>query len=140
MEQYLKTSLTYSLVIDPPPFGVDGVDYFLFDSRQGYSEYFGSAMTVLMRSLGIPARMTTGYTSGNPIEGSDLYSVHDHHSHGWSEVYFPGYGWVPFEPTPGREIPVAIPPEEQARRAELAAGGSDADDLACELGRGMRGL
>ncbi len=133
VESYLKDNLAYNLAIDPPPFGVDGVDYFLFESREGYSEYFGSAMTVLMRSLGIPARMTTGYTAGNAVADSSIFMVSDHHSHGWTEVYFPGYGWVPFEPTPGKEIPAALPPEEQARRGGLSDGGTDAGDLPCEI-------
>lgn len=133
VEQYLKHSYTYNLAIDPPPFGSDGVDHFLFESGQGYSEYFGSAMTVLMRSLGVPARMTTGYTTGNLADGSHIYVVTDRHSHGWAEVFFPGYGWIPFEPTPGKEIPVAIPPEEQARRALEAGETTDVDDLLCEI-------
>ena len=133
IEQYLKNNYTYNLAIDPPPFGADGVDYFLFESGQGYSEYFGSAMTVMMRSLGVPARMTTGYTTGNLADGSHIYVVTDRHSHGWTEVFFPGYGWIPFEPTPGRDIPVAIPPEEQARRALAAGDTTDADDLLCEI-------
>ncbi|MCY3691478.1 MAG: transglutaminase domain-containing protein, partial [Chloroflexi bacterium] len=116
-----------------PPFGADGVDHFLFDSREGYSEYFGSAMTVLMRSVDIPARMTTGYTTGNLIDGSNLYLVSDRHSHGWAEVYFPGYGWIPFEPTPGREIPVVIPPEEQAAMAALRTNSDGSGDLPCEI-------
>lgn len=133
VESWLKTSLSYNLSIDPPPFGVDGVDHFLFESREGYSEYFGSAMTVLMRSLGVPARMTTGYTTGKLIDGGNLYLVSDHHSHGWSEVYFPGYGWIPFEPTPGKQIPIVIPPEEQERRAALISGSTEAEDLPCEI-------
>ena len=132
MEQYLKNNFVYNLDIDPPPFGADGVDHFLFDSRQGYSEYFGSAMTVLMRSLGVPSRMTTGYTTGHSLDASNLYMVSDHHSHGWTEVYFPGYGWIPFEPTPGKEIPVAIAPEK-ARPGAIADGSSDAGDLPCEI-------
>ncbi len=133
IEQYLKSNYTYNLAIDPPPFGADGVDHFLFESGQGYSEYFGSAMTVLMRSLGVPARMTTGYTTGSLADGSHIYVVTDRHSHGWTEVFFPDYGWIPFEPTPGKEIPVAIPPEEQARRALAAGDTTDADDLLCEI-------
>ncbi len=133
VESWLKTGLEYNLSIDPPPFGMDGVDYFLFESREGYSEYFGSAMTVLMRSLGTPARMATGYTTGNPIDDSHLYLVSDHHSHGWSEVYFPGYGWIPFEPTPGKQIPVVVPPAEQAQRAGPIGGATNAGGLPCEI-------
>ena len=133
VEAWLKTNITYNLAIDPPPFGSDGVDHFLFESKEGYSEYFGSAMTVLMRSLDIPARMTTGYTTGNLVDGSNLYLVSDRHSHGWAEVYFPGYGWIPFEPTPGKRIPIVVPPEEQAAMAELRAATGGSGDLPCEI-------
>ena len=133
VETWLKTNISYNLAIDPPPFGSDGVDHFLFESKEGYSEYFGSAMTVLMRSLGIPARMTTGYTTGNLVDGSNLYLVSDRHSHGWSEVYFPGYGWIPFEPTPGKEIPLVVPPEEQAAMAALRAASEGSAELPCEI-------
>ena len=109
IEAYLKT-LTYSLSIDPPPYDADGVDYFLFDQKRGYSEYFASAMTVLLRTQGIPARMVTGYTVGNQVPGHDIYVVTDSHSHGWVEVFFPRYGWISFEPTPGATIPVAVQP------------------------------
>ena len=109
IEAYLKT-LPYSLSIDPPPFDADGVDYFLFEQQKGYSEYFASAMTVLLRTQGIPARMVTGYTVGNQVPGHEIYVVTDSHSHGWVEVFFPRYGWISFEPTPGATIPVAVQP------------------------------
>ena len=133
VETWLKNNITYNLAIDPPPFGSDGVDHFLFYSQEGYSEYFGSAMTVMMRSIGIPARMTTGYTTGRLIDGSNLYLVSDRHSHGWSEVYFPGYGWIPFEPTPGRTIPVVVPPEERAEIEALLGTSDGSGELPCEI-------
>ena len=109
IEAYLKT-LPYSLSINAPPYDADGVDYFLFEQKAGYSEYFGSAMTVLLRTQGIPARMVTGYTVGNQVPEHDIYVVTDSHSHGWVEVFFPRYGWISFEPTPGATIPVAVQP------------------------------
>jgi transglutaminase-like putative cysteine protease len=133
VERYLKTNYAYNLAIEPPPFGSDGVDHFLFESREGYSEYFGSAMTVLMRSIGIPARMATGYTVGSRVPDSELYVVADHHSHGWSEVYFNGYGWIPFEPTPGKSIPIPIPPEEAANRDGANLSSSADDEFICEI-------
>ena len=133
VETYLKTNYTYNLEIDPPPFGADGVDHFLFNSKEGYSEYFGSAMTVLMRSLDIPARMVTGYTVGNRVPDSELYIVADHHSHGWTEVYFNGYGWIPFEPTPGRSIPLAVPPPAESARDLNTPGSDAAGELPCEF-------
>ena len=100
--------LEYNLEMDPPPFNVDGVDHFLFDQRQGYSEYFASAMVVLLRTVGVPARLAVGYTSGEETEVPGIYAVRDSNSHGWVEVYFPGYSWVPFEPTPGQALPAIM--------------------------------
>ncbi len=105
VETFLR-GMTYNLEIDPPPFGADGVDYFLFESKEGYSEYFGSAMAVMLRSVGIPARMISGYSTGDKVPDEDIYIVRDSHSHGWVEVFFPNYGWIPFEPTPGRALPI----------------------------------
>ena len=102
--------LEYSLTVDPPPFDADGVDFFLSEQRKGYSEYFASSMTVLLRSVGVPARVAVGYTTGDPTEVENLYAVADSHSHAWVEVYFPGYSWIPFEPTPGAQLPVVMVP------------------------------
>lgn len=113
IEAYLKT-FPYSLSIEPPPYNADGVDYFLFEQKTGYSEYFASAMTVLLRTQGIPARMVTGYTVGNQVPEHDIYVVTDSHSHGWVEVFFPSYGWISFEPTPGATIPIATRPAPAA--------------------------
>ena len=121
IEGYLKT-LPYTLKIDPPPYDADGVDHFLFDQGQGYSEYFASSMAVLLRSVGIPARVAAGYTRGDEVEPG-AYAVTDSHSHAWVEVYMPGFNWVPFEPTPGTELPVAyragIEPEDTSGETTL---------------------
>ena len=109
VEAYLKT-LPYNLQIEPPPYDADGVDHFLFEQGQGYSEYFASSMAVLLRSVGIPARVAVGYTTGDQVESEPVYAVTDSHSHGWVEVYFPGYDWIPFEPTPGAALPVVMVP------------------------------
>ena len=111
IEAHLKT-LPYSLSINPPPYDADGVDYFLFEQKTGYSEYFASAMTVLLRTQGIPARMVAGYTVGDRVPDYDIFIVTDSHSHGWVEVFFPRYGWISFEPTPGATIPIAARPAE----------------------------
>jgi hypothetical protein len=99
------------------------VEHFLFTLREGYSEYFGSAMTVLLRSVGVPARLATGYTTGDKVEGEDLYLVTDSHSHAWVEVYFPDYGWISFEPTKGRTLPEAL-------LSDLGQPSDDAGDTA----------
>jgi len=110
IEGYLST-LRYTFRIEPPPFQSHGVDHFLFTLRGGYSEYFASAMAVMLRSVGVPARLATGYSTGDKVADKDIYLVTDSHSHGWVEVFFPEYGWIPFEPTPGKSIPqVGAPP------------------------------
>ena len=103
IRDYLRAdgNFTYSQEIDKPPRGSDGVDNFLFETKEGYSDYFASAMTVLMRSVGVPARLAAGYAAGDELqEGATLRAVKDSDSHGWSQVYFPSFGWIDFEPTP----------------------------------------
>ncbi|MBP7692067.1 MAG: hypothetical protein KA764_09130 [Anaerolineales bacterium] len=87
----------------PPPAkpGAEVVDTFLFEDRRGVCEMFATAQVVLLRTLGVPARIVAGYGAGehNPLSG--YYTVRQSDAHGWVEVYFPGSGWVPFDPTPG---------------------------------------
>ncbi len=96
---YLRT-IPYNLNIPGPPQGMDGVDYFLFDIREGYCDYYASAMTVMLRAVDVPARYVRGYASGSYDLETGEYQVLDDNYHAWVEVYFPNYGWVPFEPTP----------------------------------------
>ncbi|MBM3945725.1 MAG: transglutaminase domain-containing protein, partial [SAR202 cluster bacterium] len=101
IEAYLRgPGFTYSQTIDKPPDGADGVDYFLFETRTGYSDYFASSMTVLLRAVGVPARMAAGFAPGEINAQTGLLAVRDTDSHGWVQVYFPAYGWIDFEPTP----------------------------------------
>ena len=97
--------LTYPYDFFPPPHppGAEVVDNFLFEDKRGFCEMYATSLVVMARSLGIPARMTAGYGSGDydPITG--LYEVRFSHAHAWAEVYFAGHGWVPFDPTPGWE-------------------------------------
>lgn len=103
IDAYLHT-LTYSEQVAAPPPGRDGVDYFLFDTRAGYCDYFASAMAVMLRSVGVPARVVSGYATGE-VQSDGSYLVRDASAHSWTEVYFPGYGWIPFDPTPGWSDP-----------------------------------
>ena len=132
VEEYLKNNFEYNLKIDPPPYNADGVEHFLFTQKEGYSEYFASAMTVMLRSEGMPARLVTGYSLGDKLPDQDVYMVTDRHSHAWVEVYFPRYGWILFEPTPGREIPRAVRPTPGLDLDETQGSGLDSLDDVCE--------
>lgn len=82
-----------------PPTTSDWVEYFLFTSRRGYCDDFATAMVVLLRTQGIPARLAQGYAMGTP-DGTGALVVREAQAHSWVEVYFEGYGWQRFEPTP----------------------------------------
>lgn len=100
IEHYLRNEggFEYSQDIESPPPNSDGVDWFLFETKTGYSDYFGSSMTVMLRSVGVPARMAAGYAPGT-IDAAGRWTILDKDSHGWTQVYFPGHGWIDFEPT-----------------------------------------
>jgi hypothetical protein len=83
-----------------PPEGIDGVDYFLSVARVGNCTNFASAMVVMLRSVGVPARLAAGYLSGEWNEANKTSTVRAKDYHAWPEVYFPGYGWIEFEATP----------------------------------------
>jgi transglutaminase-like putative cysteine protease len=82
---------------------------FLTRTRRGFCQQFASAMAVLVRALGYPARVAVGFTPGTPDEATGTYAVTTDEAHSWVEVLFPGYGWLAFEPTPRRENPLAEP-------------------------------
>jgi len=99
IQEYLRTFL-YTESIPNPPAGQDQVDWFLFDQRAGYCDYFASSMVVMLRAQGIPARWVRGFAGGEFDAESGLYVVKENLAHTWPEVYFPGVGWERFEPTP----------------------------------------
>lgn len=125
IQSYLR-QLPYRQDISAPPSDMDGVDYFLFISKAGYSEYFASAMAVMLRSVGVPARLAVGFVSDeDDVENHDpektVLVVRDSHAHGWVEVFFPEYGWVEFEPTPGWAMPERV--SQLPSGGELINGG-----------------
>jgi transglutaminase-like putative cysteine protease len=97
--------LPYTLDVPVPPAGREVASWFLFDLKQGYCDYFATAMVVLARLSGIPARLAVGYTMGQPDPQRGDYLVTERNAHSWPELYFPGYGWIPFEPTSAQAIP-----------------------------------
>ncbi|TAN32402.1 DUF4129 domain-containing protein [bacterium] len=100
IETYLRNNYTYTLTPPPTPVGEDPLDYFLFESKQGYCEFFATAMGDMLRSLGIPTRLVNGFGPGQYDTAISSYVVRGEDAHTWVESYFPGYGWIGFEPTP----------------------------------------
>ena len=97
---YLRREITYSRTVARPPFGADIIKWFLLDYKQGFCNYYASAEVILLRSVGIPARMVVGFAEGDMVPGQEnLRTIRLKDSHAWPEVYFPGVGWVEFEPT-----------------------------------------
>jgi len=105
IEKYLKENYAYDLDIPPLMENKDAVAYFLFDEKRGYCEHFASAMAVMARSAGIPARVVTGYSGGNYNPFTALWEIKQSDAHAWVEIYFGSAGWAPFDPTPGFEVP-----------------------------------
>lgn len=103
IENYLRT-YPYTLDVPFPPPQRDVTDYFLFDLKKGYCDYFATAMVVLARASGIPARLAIGYASGTYNLNSKRFIVTEADAHSWAEVYFPEIGWVPVEATPSRPV------------------------------------
>ncbi|MGC1687020.1 MAG: DUF3488 and transglutaminase-like domain-containing protein [Candidatus Acidiferrales bacterium] len=106
VERYLRTRFSYTLNIDTPP-DKDPLAYFLFEKKAGHCEYFASAMTVMLRAKGIPARFVTGFLPGEYNDVAGDYIVRASDAHAWVEAYFPGYGWITFDPTPPADAPPA---------------------------------
>lgn len=147
LQNYLR-SLPYSLAIPAPPVNRDVVDYFLFEARTGYCDYYASAMVAMARSLGIPARLAVGYATGNYDAASDAYLVSEDMAHSWPELYFPGIGWVPFEPTASRAplvdggLPASGAAYQSPQATEIAADlqSLSAEDAARRRSIGAVGL
>jgi transglutaminase-like putative cysteine protease len=105
LQAYLQDEYSYSLVPPGQTPDEDSVEFFLFESGEGTCEHFATTLAVTCRIAGIPARLVTGFATGdfNPFSG--MYEVGASDAHAWVELYFPGVGWVPFEATPGFTLP-----------------------------------
>jgi transglutaminase-like putative cysteine protease len=148
-----ESDFAYSLEVDPLR-GGDALERFVLEDRVGYCEYYATAMAVMLRETGIPARVAVGFLPGrislaaNPAAGRELteFTVSTADAHAWVEVLFPGYGWITFEPTPRADDSHIVPTESdlapienvRERRVrqlqEAAASGAD-DALVPDLDR-----
>ncbi len=107
IERHLRTRYGYTLDLSGTPGDNNPLGYFLFTRRAGHCEYFASAMTVMLRTLGVPARYVNGFLPGEYNDFGEDYIVRGSDAHSWVEVYFPEFGWITFDPTP--------PADERAR-------------------------
>lgn len=105
IQDYLRTHYRYDETVTTPD-GVNAVEWFLSQSKAGYCQQFSGAFAAMARSLGYPARVAVGFLPGYD-SGIDRWRVTTAQAHAWPEVYFSGLGWIAFEPTPGRDNPVA---------------------------------
>ena len=103
IEEYLRTfPIDYN--VPAAPDRRDSVDYFLFDAQRGYFDYHASAMAVMLRTIGIPARIATGFVIDPGQREGDTFRLTQQQAFAWPEVYFPGIGWVEFNPTPSEAL------------------------------------
>jgi transglutaminase-like putative cysteine protease len=112
IEAYLR-EFPYNLDVPNPPTDRDVADYFLFELQEGYCDYYATAMVVLARAAGLPARYVAGYSTGDYDYTTGYYVVNEVNAHSWVDIYFPGYGWIEFEPTAG------LPAIERPTEGEL---------------------
>ncbi|MBC8160609.1 MAG: transglutaminase domain-containing protein, partial [Roseiflexaceae bacterium] len=109
VQAHLRT-FTYDEGRAAPPTNVDWADHFLFEMQKGYCDDFATAMIVMLRAEGVPARLAQGYAGGTLDPQIRAYVVRESVAHSWPEVYFPGYGWQRFEPTPASYANVPLRP------------------------------
>ncbi|MBV8236708.1 MAG: transglutaminase domain-containing protein [Acidimicrobiia bacterium] len=103
LQNYLRTNYRYDLNV-PPGHGNDALQRFLFVTKRGYCEQFAGSYAAMARAVNLPSRVAVGFTPGEQA-ADGTYRVLNRHAHAWPEVYLSGYGWVAFEPTPGRGAP-----------------------------------
>lgn len=115
VERHLRASYRYSLEVGSRV-PANPVEEFLFVRKTGYCEHYATAMVMMLRHLGIPARLVTGYLHGEWNDFGGYYTVRQRDAHAWVEVYFPQSGWILFDPTPSAGAFVATPVWTQAVR------------------------
>ena len=106
--RYLRRTITFTETVAKPPAGADLMEWFLFDYQKGFCNYYASAEVILLRAVGVPARLSVGFAEGEFTDEKSIFTVRRKDSHAWPEVYFVGLGWIEFEPTtsqPERVLP-----------------------------------
>jgi transglutaminase-like putative cysteine protease len=120
---WLRRNIRYSRETVPPPEGIERIDWFLFDYQIGFCNWYASAEILMLRIVGIPARMAVGFAHGDYLSEEAYFEVRGDDAHAWPEVYFSGYGWIEFEPTVNQPVLIRPEPEEDS----AGSNGSDSD-------------
>jgi hypothetical protein len=121
---YLRNTIEYQKSIEPAPGYYDPIDWFLFVQKKGYCNYYASAEVLMLRSVGVPARLAVGFAQGTYIKESESFQVSFNDSHAWPEVYFPEFGWIEFEPTVSQpDIQYQIPASQVPGQPGYYGGG-----------------
>ena len=107
VQDWLRRNTRYNLDIPHDPPGANAIDYFLFESREGFCEHIATAMAVLLRAAGVPTRLVTGFGPGERNTFTGYFEVRESDAHAWVEVLYPEVGWVQYDPTFG--VPPAAP-------------------------------
>ena len=97
LQEHLRRHYTYTLTPPLIPGAAEPVDFFLFESRQGYCQHFAQAFTVLARLAGLPARLASGYSPGTQNLLSNSFDVYEYHAHAWTQIFIEPYGWLTFD-------------------------------------------
>jgi hypothetical protein len=105
LESWFRTRGGFTYTSRPALFAEAPLVGFVVQTREGYCQYFAGAMALMLRYLGVPARVAVGFSSGTYDAKSGVWTVTDHDAHAWVEAWFPEYGWLPFDPTPSAGRP-----------------------------------
>ena len=105
LESWFRTTGGFRYDDRPPVYAAAPLVGFVVEVRKGYCQYFAGAMALMLRYLGVPARVAVGFSSGTYDAKSGTWTVTDHDAHAWVEAWFRGYGWLPFDPTPSSGRP-----------------------------------
>jgi transglutaminase-like putative cysteine protease len=105
LESWFRSRGGFTYSSHPAVFAEAPLVGFVVQTREGYCQYFAGAMALMLRYVGVPARVAVGFSSGTYDAKRSVWTVTDHEAHAWVEAWFPGYGWLPFDPTPSAGRP-----------------------------------